>query len=136
MRCKLPMFRFRSALTAASTPGSERSRGPFTPVNSGVRRCSARNRRTRRRRRRATSRFQGVSLSIRSFTTLDVARFVMGDVERVTALGRVLVAPYMAAHGDVDTSIVTLEFVSGAIGVVQNSRRTVHGYDPARRGSR
>jgi len=60
---------------------------------------------------------------------LDVARFVMGDVERVTALGRVLVAPYMEAHGDIDTSILTLEFTSGAIGVIQNSRRTVHGYD-------
>jgi len=60
---------------------------------------------------------------------LDVARFMLGDVARVTALGRVLVAPYMEAHGDVDTSILTLEFASGAIGVIQNSRRTVHGYD-------
>ena len=61
---------------------------------------------------------------------LDIARFMLGEVTRVTALGRVLVAPYMAAHGDVDTSILTLEFASGAVGVVQNSsRRTVHGYD-------
>ncbi len=60
---------------------------------------------------------------------LDIARFMLGEVIRVTALGRVLVAPYMAAHGDVDTSILTLEFASGAIGVIQNSRRTVHGYD-------
>ena len=60
---------------------------------------------------------------------LDIARFMVGDIERVTALGRVLVAPYMEAHGDVDTSILTLEFTSGAIGVIQNSRRTVHGYD-------
>ena len=60
---------------------------------------------------------------------LDIARFMLGDVARVTALGRVLVAPYMAAHGDIDTSILTVEFTSGAIGVVQNSRRTVHGYD-------
>ena len=36
---------------------------------------------------------------------LDIARFMLGEVTRVTALGRVLVAPYMAAHGDVDTSI-------------------------------
>ena len=60
---------------------------------------------------------------------LDVARFMLGDVARVTALGRVLVAPYMEVYGDVDTSILTLEFTSGAIGVIQNSRRTVHGYD-------
>ena len=60
---------------------------------------------------------------------LDIARFMLGDVARVTALGRVLVAPYMEVYGDVDTSILTLEFTSGAIGVIQNSRRTVHGYD-------
>ncbi|MDQ3461020.1 MAG: inositol 2-dehydrogenase [Deinococcota bacterium] len=60
---------------------------------------------------------------------LDMARFVAGDILRVTALGRVLVAPYLADYGDVDTSVLTLEFASGAIGVIQNSRRTVHGYD-------
>ena len=60
---------------------------------------------------------------------LDIARFMLGDVARVTALGRVLVAPYMEAHGDIDTSILTVEFASGAIGVIQNSRRTVYGYD-------
>ena len=60
---------------------------------------------------------------------LDIARFMLGEVTRVTALGRVLVAPYMEVYGDVDTSILTLEFTSGAIGVIQNSRRTVHGYD-------
>ncbi len=60
---------------------------------------------------------------------IDIARFMVGDIERVTALGRVLVADYMNNYGDVDTSILTLEFASGAIGVIQNSRRTVHGYD-------
>jgi myo-inositol 2-dehydrogenase / D-chiro-inositol 1-dehydrogenase len=60
---------------------------------------------------------------------LDIARFMMGEIVRVTALGRVLVAPYLGAYGDIDTSILTLEFAGGAIGVIQNSRRTVHGYD-------
>ena len=60
---------------------------------------------------------------------IDIARFMVGDIRRVTALGRRLVAPYMERYGDIDTSILTLEFVSGAIGVIQNSRRTVHGYD-------
>src|SRR5690606_16005729 len=60
---------------------------------------------------------------------IDTARFVVGEVERVTALGRVLAEPYLARHGDIDTSILTLEFESGAIGVIQNSRRTVYGYD-------
>ena len=60
---------------------------------------------------------------------IDSARFVMGEIDRVTALGRVLVAPFMERHGDVDTSILTLEFASGAIGVIQNSRRSVYGHD-------
>lgn len=60
---------------------------------------------------------------------LDTARFVVGEIERVTALGRVLVSPELAEAGDVDTSVLTLEFASGALGVIMNSRRTVHGYD-------
>lgn len=60
---------------------------------------------------------------------LDMARFVVGEVERVTALGRVLVDDVFARHEDVDTSVLTLEFASGALGTVTNSRRTVYGYD-------
>ena len=60
---------------------------------------------------------------------LDMARFVAGSITRVSALGRVLVEPLYEKYGDVDTSIVTLEFESGAIGVLQNTRRTVYGYD-------
>lgn len=60
---------------------------------------------------------------------LDIARFVGGEIDRVTALGRVLVAPMFEEHGDVDTSLVTLEFASGALGTIQNSRRTLYGHD-------
>lgn len=60
---------------------------------------------------------------------IDTAHFVVGAIRRVTALGRVLVDPVYERHGDVDTSVLTLEFASGALGVVMNSRRTVHGYD-------
>ena len=60
---------------------------------------------------------------------IDMARFVAGEVERVSALGRVLVDPVYERHGDVDTSVITLEFVSGALGVLMNSRRTVYGHD-------
>jgi myo-inositol 2-dehydrogenase/D-chiro-inositol 1-dehydrogenase len=60
---------------------------------------------------------------------IDTARFIAGEITRVTALGRVLVEPALQELGDVDTSILTLEFASGAIGVIMNSRRTVHGYD-------
>lgn len=60
---------------------------------------------------------------------LDIARFVVGEVSRVTALGRVLVDPVYEKHNDVDTSVLTLEFASGALGTIMNSRRTVYGYD-------
>lgn len=60
---------------------------------------------------------------------IDCARFVAGEVERVTALGRVRVDPVYAKYGDVDTSVLTLEFASGALGVLMNSRRTVYGHD-------
>ena len=60
---------------------------------------------------------------------IDTAHFVVGAVRRVTALGRVLVDPVYERCGDVDTSVLTLEFASGALGVLMNSRRTVHGYD-------
>jgi myo-inositol 2-dehydrogenase/D-chiro-inositol 1-dehydrogenase len=60
---------------------------------------------------------------------IDSARFMVGEIEQVTALGRALAAPYLAETGDIDTSILTLEFTRGALGVLMNSRRTVHGYD-------
>jgi myo-inositol 2-dehydrogenase / D-chiro-inositol 1-dehydrogenase len=60
---------------------------------------------------------------------IDVARFMVGEVKQVTALGRNLVDPVYARHNDIDMSILTLEFENDAIGVIQNSRRTPHGYD-------
>ncbi|MCB9452857.1 MAG: inositol 2-dehydrogenase [Anaerolineaceae bacterium] len=60
---------------------------------------------------------------------IDVARFVAGEVKRVTALGANPVDPVYEKHGDIAVSILTLEFESGAIGVIQNHRRTPHGYD-------
>src|SRR5690606_18919791 len=47
---------------------------------------------------------------------IDTARFVAGEVRRVTALGRVLVDDVYSRHGDVDTSVVTLEFEGGGLG--------------------
>ncbi|MBS3934525.1 MAG: inositol 2-dehydrogenase [Truepera sp.] len=60
---------------------------------------------------------------------IDTARFVVGEIKRVTALGRVLIDPAYAKYGDVDTSILTIEFASGALGVLMNTRRTIYGYD-------
>ena len=60
----------------------------------------------------------------------DMARFVTGqEVVEVFAMGGVLVEPQIGAAGDVDTTIVTLRFDSGALGAIDNSRRAVYGYD-------
>ena len=61
---------------------------------------------------------------------LDMARFVLGEeVVEVYAMGSVLVDPAIGEAGDVDTATVTLRFASGALGVIENSRRAAYGYD-------
>ena len=60
----------------------------------------------------------------------DMARFQAGsEITGVYACGAVLVDPEIGRAGDVDTALVTLEFANGAIGVIDNSRRAVYGYD-------
>ena len=60
----------------------------------------------------------------------DMARYVMREeVEEVYTAGSVLVDPQIGEAGDVDTAVTTLRFRSGAIGVIDNSRQTVYGYD-------
>ena len=60
----------------------------------------------------------------------DMARYLMEEeVEEVYASGAVLVDPKIGKAGDVDTAVVTLRFKSGALGVIDNSRRATYGYD-------
>ncbi|MFD2611387.1 inositol 2-dehydrogenase [Paenibacillus gansuensis] len=60
----------------------------------------------------------------------DMARFLAGcNIEEVYAQGNVLIDPVFAAYGDIDTAISTLRFENGAIGVIDNSRKAVYGYD-------
>ena len=60
----------------------------------------------------------------------DMARFLIGEeVEEVFAAGAVRVDPAIGAAGDLDTALVTLKFAGGALGVIDNSRRAVYGYD-------
>jgi len=60
----------------------------------------------------------------------DMARYIMGEeVEEVFADGSVLVDEEIGKAGDVDTAVVVLRFKSGALGVIDNSRRAVYGYD-------
>jgi myo-inositol 2-dehydrogenase/D-chiro-inositol 1-dehydrogenase len=60
----------------------------------------------------------------------DMARFQAGsEITEVYACGAVLVDPEIGKAGDVDTALVTLRFANGAIGVIDNSRKAVYGYD-------
>ncbi|MDR2259111.1 MAG: inositol 2-dehydrogenase [Treponema sp.] len=60
----------------------------------------------------------------------DMARFQAGsEITEVFAAGAVLVDPEIGKAGDVDTALVTLKFANGAIGVIDNSRKAVYGYD-------
>ncbi len=68
-----------------------------------------------------------VDMTIHDF---DMARYLMGEeITEVFAQGSVLVDPEIGKAGDIDTAIVTLRFESGAIGVIDNSRKAVYGYD-------
>jgi len=49
--------------------------------------------------------------------------------DTVFAQGAVLIDPEIGKLGDVDTAITTLTFKNGALGVIDNSRQAVYGYD-------
>jgi len=61
----------------------------------------------------------------------DLARWLLSplEVEEVYATGSALIAPALGDFGDVDTSVVVLRFSGGVIGVIDNSREAVYGYD-------
>ena len=60
----------------------------------------------------------------------DMARYVTGDeIVEVYATGNVLVDKRIGELGDLDTTMVTLKFKSGAVGSINNSRRTGYSYD-------
>jgi myo-inositol 2-dehydrogenase/D-chiro-inositol 1-dehydrogenase len=59
----------------------------------------------------------------------DMARFQLGEVEEVYAIGGVLVEPELENLGDIDTDVIALKFTNGAVGSIDNSRQAVYGYD-------
>jgi len=68
-----------------------------------------------------------VDMTIHDF---DMARYITGsEVTEVFTKAAVLVDPAIGMAGDVDTAIITLTFANGAIGVIDNSRKAVYGYD-------
>ena len=59
----------------------------------------------------------------------DVARWFMGEVATVTAIGGTLAYPELKTVGDIDNAIVSLTFADGRLGVVDLSRNGIYGYD-------
>ncbi|HSC27408.1 MAG TPA: Gfo/Idh/MocA family oxidoreductase [Vicinamibacterales bacterium] len=67
-----------------------------------------------------------VDMGIHDF---DLARWFMGDVATVSAIGGVLAYPELATVGDIDNAIATLIFDTGRLGVIDLSRNGCYGYD-------
>jgi len=67
-----------------------------------------------------------VDMGIHDF---DLARWFMGDVARVAAVGGVLAYPEFATVGDMDNAIASLVFADGRLGVVDLTRNGIYGYD-------
>jgi myo-inositol 2-dehydrogenase/D-chiro-inositol 1-dehydrogenase len=59
----------------------------------------------------------------------DMSRFQIGEVEEVYAMGDVMIDPALHDIGDVDTAVITLKFKDGTLGLIDNSRQAVYGYD-------
>jgi inositol 2-dehydrogenase len=67
-----------------------------------------------------------VDMGIHDF---DLARWFMGDVDKVQAVGAVLAFPELATVGDRDNVIATMTFADGRLGVVDLTRNGFYGYD-------
>ena len=67
-----------------------------------------------------------LDMSVHDF---DLARFLVGEVEEVSAWGSNIIDKRFADGGDVDTAVTMLRFRNGALGVVEMSRRSAWGYD-------
>jgi len=59
----------------------------------------------------------------------DLARWFMGDVATVRAVGGTLAYPELATVGDRDNAIATLTFADGRLGVIDLTRNGYYGYD-------
>ena len=60
----------------------------------------------------------------------DMVRFLSGsEVTEVHAYGAVLVDSDIGKAGDIDTAVISLKFANGALGIIENSRKAVYGYD-------
>lgn len=60
---------------------------------------------------------------------LDTARWMIGEIDEITAVGATLTDLAIAEADDIDAAIVTLRFAGGALGVIDNSRAAGYGYE-------
>ncbi|HKZ92010.1 MAG TPA: inositol 2-dehydrogenase [Candidatus Limnocylindrales bacterium] len=60
---------------------------------------------------------------------LDLARFLVGEVDEVQSWASVLADERFAAADDFDTALTMLRFENGALGVVETARHSAWGYD-------
>lgn len=68
-----------------------------------------------------------MDMSIHDF---DMARFLTGsEIVEVYVQGATLIDPVFNKYHDVDTAIISLKFANGALGIIDNSRKAVYGYD-------
>jgi myo-inositol 2-dehydrogenase/D-chiro-inositol 1-dehydrogenase len=64
-----------------------------------------------------------------SIHDLDTARWLVGEIEEVTAFGGALSDPEFVELDDVDNAVIVLRFASGALGVIDESRVAGYGYE-------
>ncbi len=59
----------------------------------------------------------------------DLARWFMGEVRSVAAIGGTIAYPELETVGDIDNAVASLIFESGKLGVVDLTRSGIYGYD-------
>lgn len=59
----------------------------------------------------------------------DAARWMVGEISEVSAMGAALSDPAYAESGQIDNAVVTVRFANGALGVIDNSRVAGYGYE-------
>ena len=59
----------------------------------------------------------------------DLARWYMGNVVAVQAIGGLLAYPELGAVGDIDNAVISLIFETGRLGVIDITRNGIYGYD-------
>ena len=129
--------------TCGARPGSRSSSGSCaasTPATSAPRRLIDAGELGRIEQFRASSRdtyppplefllTAGGSFLDMAVHDLDLARFLVGEVEEVHAWASVLFDDRFAQADDFDTAVTMLRFRNGALGVVETARHSAWGYD-------